>query len=278
VDLEATVAVQAAIIAELRAVNATQARVIATLEARVAELECRLGKDSSNSSRPPSSDGLGKPTRAQRRGERAEGRRAPGNQPSAPGAHLAQVAQPDEMIRHVPDRCGGCGAEPAERWWSGSRPGRCSTCRRCAWPWPSIEPSGGAAPAARSPRRRSPTTPRAAACYGPGVRALCCYLLVHQHLPVDRAARLLDDVLGVPVATGTLAAVLAEGAAGLEGFRQVVREQLAAAEVAHFDETGARVAGRLHWVHSASTGSLSLHAKRGKVAMDAAEVLPGLPG
>jgi transposase len=47
-----------------------------------------------------------------------------------------------------------------------------------------------------------PVEARAAACYGPGVRALCCYLLVYQHLPVDRAARLLDDVLGLPVSTG----------------------------------------------------------------------------
>jgi hypothetical protein len=113
------------------------------------------------------------------------------------------------------------------------------------------------------------------------VRALVCYLCVHQHLPIDRAAQLLADVLGASVATGTLAAAVAEGASGLDGFIETVRAGLAAGPVAHFDETGARVAGRLHWVHSASTSSLSLftvHAKRGKVAMDAAGVLPGLAG
>ena len=72
------------------------------------------------------------------------------------------------------------------------------------------------------------------------MRALVCYLCVHQHLPVDRAAQLLADVLGARVATGTLAAVVAEGAAGLDSFARVVREGLAAGPVAHFDETGAR--------------------------------------
>jgi transposase len=129
-----------------------------------------------------------------------------------------------------------------------------------------------------------PQDARAAACYGPGVPALVCYLCVHQHLPVDRARQLLADVLRAPLATGTLAAVVAEGAAGLDGpggFIQAVRAQLAGAPVAHFDETGARVAGRLHWVHSASTSLLSLltvHAKRGKEAMDQAGVLPGFAG
>ena len=113
------------------------------------------------------------------------------------------------------------------------------------------------------------------------MRALVCYLLVHQHLPVDRAGQLLGDVLGASVATGTLAAVVAEGADGLGGFIEVVRERLAAGPVTHFDETGARVAGRLHWAHSASTSLLTLltvHAKRGKVAMDAAGVLGGFGG
>jgi transposase len=280
-DLEATVAVQAAVIVELRAVNAEQTRLIATLQARVAELERRLGKDSSNSSMPPSSDGLRKPARAARRTDgRSEGRR-PGKQPGAPGAHLAQVEEPDEVAWHVPDQCGGCGADLAGAPLAGVE------ARQVF----DLPPLGLRVTEHRAERRRCacgattqagfPAHARAAACYGPGMRALVCYLCVHQHLPVARAAQLLGDVLGAPLATGTLARVVTEGAAGLGGFAQVVRDGLAAAPVAHFDETGARVAGRLHWVHSASTGLLTLltvHAKRGKVAMDAAGVLPWLVG
>jgi transposase len=282
------VAVQAAVIAELRAANAElaaanaeQARLIAGLQVRVAELERRLGRDSSNSSKPPSSDGLGKPSRAERRADERAERRRPGKQPGAPGAHLAQVAEPDEIAEHAPDRCGGCGAELAEAAVVGVE-------ARQVFDLPPLRLG---VVEHRAQRRRCacgtitagafPEHARAAACYGPGVRALVCYLCVHQHLPVDRAAQLLADVLGAGVATGTLAAVMAEGAAALGGFVEVVRAGLAVAPVAHFDETGARVAGRLHWVHSASTSLLSLftvHPKRGKVAMDQAGVLPGFGG
>jgi transposase len=265
--------------AGLVAANAEQARVVEVLQARVAELERRLGKDSSNSSRPPSSDGLGKPPAPRR--ERRGGGRAPGKQPGAPGAHLAQVPDPDEVVVHRPVACGGCGGDltlapvtgvearqvvdlPELRLWV--REHRAER-RQCA--------------CGHLTAGVFPTQARAAACYGPGVRALGAYLAVQHHLPVERAARVLGDALGACVSAGTLAGLPAEAAAGLGGFVERVREQLAGAAVAHFDETGARVAGRLHWVHSASTPLLSwftVHAKRGVAAMDAAGVLPGFHG
>ena len=110
-DLEATVAVQAMVIDQLREANARLAAANAALAARVAELERRLGRDSSNSSRPPSSDGLGKPPAPRRERHGGSGGRAPGKQPGAPGAYLAQVADPDEVVVHRPERCGGCGGD-----------------------------------------------------------------------------------------------------------------------------------------------------------------------
>jgi len=107
------------------------------------------------------------------------------------------------------------------------------------------------------------------------------YLCVFQHLPYDRAAQALRDIAGAAVSTGTLTTWVTAAAAGLCDFDERLRGLLAAAPVAHFDETGARIAGRLGWVHSASTDKLTrytAHARRGSEAIDDAGVLPGFEG
>ena len=273
----ATIARQAAGITALEATVAAQAEVIAAQAARIAELEARLATTSRTSSKPPSSDGYAKPTRSRR--ERS-GRR-PGKQPGAPGAHLARVGEPDEVVVHAPERCQACGADLADAPVVGVE------ARQVF----DLPPMRLVATEHRGERRRCacgqvtvgafPGAVRAPAQYGPGVRALVAYLCCHQHLPYDRCAQLLADCLGAPVAAGSLATMVAECAGGLDGVLATIREQLKAASVVHVDETGARVAGRLHWVHSASTDELTLytvHAKRGVAAMDAAGVLPGFAG
>jgi transposase len=119
--------------------------------------------------------------------------------------------------------------------------------------------------------------------YGPRITAILVYLYVGQFLSKQRTAGALAERFGVPVSPGTVAAVTARAAAQVEdrGFLGLVRDRLAAAPVAHFDETGFRVAGKLHWVHSASTDRYSLitvHARRGTAAMNAAGVLPAFHG
>lgn len=258
-----------AVIAELRG-------QVIELARRVAELEARLGADSSNSSQPPSSEGLRKkPATPRRRG----GRR--GKQPGDPGRHLAQTADPDEVVEHAPAACGGCGGDlgdadvvgVARRQVFDIPPLRLSVTEHRVQ---SVRCGCGHVTAAAFPAEAT-----APACYGPGVRAVICYLAVYQHLPVDRTAKLLADLLGAPVSTGTVAAVAAQAADVVAPAVDVIRARLVAAGVVHVDETGARVAGKLAWVHVAATAVytlLTVHTKRGKDATDAAGVLPAYHG
>ncbi len=130
-------------------------------------------------------------------------------------------------------------------------------------------------------RAAAPAGVDAAVQYGPRIAAIVVYLYVGQFLSKKRTAQALAELFGTPLSGGTVAAMTGRGADGLTGFLELVADRIAAAPVAHFDETGLRVDGRLRWVHSASTGRYSLitcHDKRGTLAMDAAGVLPGFAG
>ena len=107
-------------------------------------------------------------------------------------------------------------------------------------------------------RSSFPAAVTAPTCYGPRIRALGIYLVSYQHLPYERAAEILTDWANAPISAATLQAFVAQGAEGLEEFLEEIRSQLAVAEVAHFDETGGRIEGRLGWIHSASTETLDV--------------------
>lgn len=270
-ELEALVASQTALIEDLRA-------EVTGLRAEVAELRGRLDQNSRNSSRPPSSDGYGKP--APRSLRRPSGRK-PGGQPGHPGHHLRQVERPDEVIRYVPERCGRCGGDLDGAGVVGEE-------ARQVFDLPAVAPH---VTEHRAERRRCACGATSAALfpagvgaptqYGPALRALAIYLVCFQHLPYGRAARLMADWLGAPVSTGTLRAITRRGGGDLGEFEETVRERLAGSAVAHFDETGARAEGALRWVHCASTDRLTLygvHEKRGEAGIDHLGVLRGFAG
>jgi transposase len=246
--------------------------------AQIAELTARLNQSSRNSSKPPSSDGLAKPAPKSLR--RSSGRK-PGGQPGHPGQRLEQVADPDEVVRHEPVACracahglGGAALVGVERRQEFDLPPvtlrvteHQLVTRRCAC---GTDTTGGAPAGIDAPTQ-----------HGPRLRAIIVYLYIGQMLSKKRTAQALAELFGVPVSTGTVGTVTTRAAAGLEDFLRQVTGRLAAAPAAHFDETGLRVAGKLHWVHSASTGKYSLitvHPKRGTAAMDDAGVLPGFTG
>jgi hypothetical protein len=126
-----------------------------------------------------------------------------------------------------------------------------------------------------------PSEATAPACYGPTLRAYVCYLVTRQHIPVARVAELLADTYAAPVSTGAIVAMVAEGAAMLDGFLSEVQAQLRTAKVVHADETGLRVNALLAWVHALSTTDLTLYhldKRRGTTAMDEMGVLQHLSG
>jgi hypothetical protein len=117
--------------------------------------------------------------------------------------------------------------------------------------------------------------------YGPRIAAVIVYLYAGQFLSKQRTAQALAELSGVPLSSGTVAALTARAAGRLGGFLEHARGQIAAAEVAGFDETGFRVQGRPHWVHCARTGKYTLfmvHSERGRQAMEAMSILPSFAG
>jgi transposase len=253
------------------------ARVL-ELSARVTQLEARVSKNSQNSSKPPSSDAFVKPPPRSLR--RSSGRQ-PGKQPGGQGFALKPRPEPDEVVVHAPGACRSCGDDLSNAPVVGEQV-------RQVFDLPPIElevtehraqrracSCGAVTTAAFPPEATAPT------CYGPGVAALGAYLLGRQHLPVDRAAEAMADCFGAPVSTGWLASLLPAAAERLEGFLAAARSHLAAADMAHFDETGGRVGAKLWWIHVACTDSLTVYhlaSGRGKDSIDAGGVLPTFAG
>lgn len=246
--------------------------------ARVAELEARLKQSSANSSKPPSSDGLAKPSP---KSLRPRSGRGPGRPKGQDGVTLERFADPD-VVRHVPAVCGGCGdsladADEVDMTW------------RQVVDVPPVQPQvtehqmitlkcrcGHHTTAAAPPEAVAPV------CYGPRLAGIGVYLLHGQFLSVSRTAAAVKDLFGIPVAAGTVAGWVKRTALGvIEKVLPVIAGRIAGAPVASFDETGMRVAGRLAWLHSASTPTdvlLAVHEKRGTKAMDAIGVLPKFTG
>ncbi len=256
-----------------------------------------MGRNSSNSGKPPSSDTLGeRANQAEERLSRAERRRLardkakkflnervtrrPGKQPGAAGAALAKVDSPDRAVVHSPVSCARCGQSLGAAEVTGTEVRQVfdlpdshlqvtehrAESRRC---------SCGA-----TTKAPFPAEAKGPACYGPVVRAVAVYLMVGQHIPVARAAERLSQVCGDFVSTGWLAGLAAE-AAEASVFLAELRAQLIAADVLHADETGSRVSGARHWFHVACTGLLTLldcHQKRGKEAFADMAVLPFFSG
>jgi len=265
-------------IAERDAEIAVLREQLAGLASQVADLSARVKMNSQNSSKPPSSDGLGKPAPKSLRGKSG---RKPGRPKGQPGATMQLSDHPDKTVRHRPARCGCCGKSLKRAPVTGSErrqvidipPVKAVTTEHqlltllcgCGCETKAQAPDGVSAPVQ----------------YGPRIMGTGIYLWHGQFLSRDRACQALSEMFGCAPSPGALAAAARKTAGLLAPALAAITRYLAGAEVAHFDETGFRTAGRLAWVHSASWGKfvlVTVHAKRGVDGMKAAGVLPFFAG
>lgn len=107
--------------------------------------------------------------------------------------------------------------------------------------------------------------------YGSAVMALCNLLSSGFHLSCQQIGQLFSDLYDQPLNTATVIAANERAYRALESTENIIKEQVLASEVAHFDETGLACQGKTHWLHTACTALwtyLFVHAKRGKKALE----------
>jgi transposase len=247
--------------------------------ALIQELRDQLAKNSQNSGKPPSSDGLKKPrTRSLRK---KSGRRS-GGQKDHQGHTLKMVERPDQIQVYEASTCSHCATDlqsvepcgyekrqvfdvPLVRTEVTEHQAEVKTCPGCGQQVKGDFPSDVTQPVQ----------------YGPRLKAQASYLNNYQFIPLARTCELLGDFYGHTPSEAFVLDANATLVDQAEPSLATIKQQLIAADVAHFDESGLRVEDRLNWLHVASTNQLTyyaVHPKRGQVGMKALGILPEFKG
>ena len=276
--------------AELAARLAEAYRVIGELTAQVGALSAQVEdlqrqgrRDSATSSRPPSSDSPYQ-KKSRDRSLRERGKRRPGKQPGDPGTTMKLIDDPDGRFWFPPAACSGCGAGLAGVEVLAQRRHQVTDIEPA--PPPAVTEYVAQAKECRGcgtvTEGTLPAFVRARASFGPETCAQAANLTCGNYIPVGRAAELLGQMAGVTVSTGWMAGIRGKAAALVagSGFMRRVRDLLKTAPAVHADETPARAAGRMRYVHLACTAYLThMHTgDRSGDAINAGGVLPGYSG
>jgi len=251
---------------------------IEELEARLKALEDQLSKNSRNSSKPPSSDGLKRETKSLRK----KSGRSVGGQKGRRGTTLRQVEYPDDIVRHTVETCQKCRRPLKEQPIDAFE-------KRQVFDIPPVKIKATehqaeikTCPYCSAVNKASfPTSVSQPVQYGPNVKAHAVYLMVRQHIPCRRSAELLRDFFGAEISPATILKAKKEASLLLAEPVNDIKEQITASDVVHFDETGARCVQQNHWVHTAGTPTLTyyrIHEKRGSKAMNDVGILPAFNG
>ena len=255
--------------AEIAELLASKDRRIAELEALVAELLRRLGLNSTNSSKPPSSDGLKKKPRAPF-SLRGKSGKASGGQEGHAGDTLRQVADPDLVVQHEAGACGYCCSPlgpnsriavekrqvfdlPERLLLVTEHQASVHRCAQCRCVTKAAFPEGVVSPAQ----------------YGERFKATAVYMNVQQMIPEDRTAQTMSDIFGAPrVSAASIVSWVGKKAEELTPVYEWIGERVAEVKVRHLDETGYQIGGKLQWLHTTSSLSFTFYRageKRGDI-------------
>lgn len=250
-----------------------QSREIKMLEKRIKALEDRLGQNSSNSSRPPSTDWFRKPKNL-----KVKTGRSPGGQKGHKGSNLKMVEDPDHITEHNVSTCIGCGCSLKKISPAGYR-------KRQVFDLPPIKveveehraqekicPHCG-----KLNRAAFPESVDQPAQYGSRIKAYAVYLNQYQLLPYDRIRELFLDLFGTGLSAGTIVNANRTCSIALKPVEAAIKDKITASAVVHFDETGLYTEGDRWWLHVAATDNLTYygcHPKRGRAATDDMGILP----
>ena len=254
-----------------------QSKDIKMLEKRVKALEDRFNQNSTNSSKPPSSDW---PTK--KRSLRKKTGRSPGGQKGHSGHNLKMVETPDSIIVHGVSSCSGCGRSLKEIEPNGYS-------KRQVFDLPPIKikveehrAEEKSCPHCGQLNRASfPEGVDQPAQYGPRIKASAVYLNQYQLLPYERIRELFLDLFGTGLSAGTIVNANRTCYGALKPVEEMIKDKITASGVVHFDETGLYTEQKRWWLHVASTDALTYyecHPKRGKAATDDIDILPNFNG
>ena len=240
---------------ELRRKIAEREKQIADAEKQIADLERQLAlrkRNSTNSSKPPSSDGLAGEQRA--RGRKHKGKRKPGGQPGHPGYHrrLVPTAEVSAIEVVLPKHCGHCGrtlSQKPDKVATEGEPRRHQVtevppvkAHITEYQFPNVV-CGDCSKATRAPLPEE-----IAGHFGPQLTALIAYWTVVCRLPRRLVEAMLADVLGIEISLGSTQKAWEEVSQAVAQPVQQLQEQLPREAVLNVDETGWRTNGDKRWI------------------------------
>ena len=279
-----TIALLRTTILELREVIRRQSAVIERLEQENkrlreenAALRERINKNSSNSSRPPSSDGFVKPTSL-----RKKSGKKPGAQKGHKGHGFSLNVPVTETVIHKPEQCAKCPLS-GTCVSCGKSPGRNVVDVEIITKITRHHTEDYACPLldGKIISGSFPHGVTSSIQYGSGVRALAIALNTAGMMGIDRTHKILAGVLGLPISSGTIAKMTSQFGSAIADTVEEIRQALFGRPVINCDETGTRVDRGICWVHSACDPHytyLSLQSKRGREGMEKAGFLPAYKG